>query len=360
MQVQDNKKMTKSLTVRAKRRQVAIASSVVVAGAMLWLLSAQRAHAADDPAASTAATAPTALLPTQDPCDGCNRPVAQAARPPAGAAMPQDLPRTPAPPPTFRLNDIRLNGAQTLSADELKSATQPYIGRDVALADLEALAKAITDLYRARGYFLATAVVPVQTVRDGVVEISVIEGKLGKVDVLVAPDAPISEARVRGFLAGLQPGQAVNAQSYERAMLLLSDQPGMRVGSGLQEGLTPGTSDLTVEVTPARRWAFQAEADNHGTEESGRYRVGGTVRWLSPFGIGDNLDARILLSNSNERQFGRLSYEAPLGTSGLRAGMGIARVNYELGGQFEPLDAHGVADVYDISLNYPLIRQRQQ
>ncbi|WP_275946436.1 ShlB/FhaC/HecB family hemolysin secretion/activation protein, partial [Variovorax sp. dw_954] len=110
----------------------------------------------------------------------------------------------------------------------------------------------------------------------------------------------------------------------------------------------------------ARRWAFQAEADNNGTEESGRYRAGGTVRWLSPLGIGDNLDARLLLSNSNELQFGRLSYEAPIGTSGLRAGMGVARVNYELGGQFEPLDAHGVADVYDISLNYPLIRQRQQ
>jgi len=35
--------------------------------------------------------------------------------------MPQDLPRTPAPPPTFRLNDIRLNGAQALSADELSA-----------------------------------------------------------------------------------------------------------------------------------------------------------------------------------------------------------------------------------------------
>jgi hemolysin activation/secretion protein len=32
--------------------------------------------------------------------------------------------------------------------------------------------------------------VPVQTVRDGIVEISVIEGRLGKVDVVVAPDAP--------------------------------------------------------------------------------------------------------------------------------------------------------------------------
>ena len=44
------------------------------------------------------------------------------------------------------------------------------------------------------------------------------------------------------------PGQAVNAPSYERAMLLLSDQPGIRVSSGLQEGTQPGTTDLTVDV----------------------------------------------------------------------------------------------------------------
>ncbi|WP_305729971.1 POTRA domain-containing protein, partial [Variovorax sp. dw_308] len=168
--------------LHTKRRQVAVASSVVVAGAMLWLLAAQRAHAAGEAEEATtvaaATTANTELLPTNDPCGSCGNSsnssngnssngnsssnsnsnstqLAQAARPPAGAAMPQDLPRTPAPPPTFRLNDIRLNGAQALSADELKTVTQPYIGRDVALADLEALAKAITDLYRARGYFLA-------------------------------------------------------------------------------------------------------------------------------------------------------------------------------------------------------------
>ncbi|VWX58595.1 putative activation/secretion signal peptide protein [Burkholderiales bacterium 8X] len=261
---------------------------------------------------------------------------------------------------SFRLEDLRLNGAQALGDEELKSTTQPYLGRNVTLADLEALARDITARYRARGYFLAQAVVPVQTVRGGVVEISIVEGRLGKLDVLVAADAPISEQRVRGFLAGVPTGEALHAHSYERAMLLLSDQPGIRVSSGLQEGTVPGTTDLTVEVTPAdKRWSFTAEADNHGTAESGRYRVGGTVRWLSPFGIGDNLDARVLVSNDNGLTFGRLSYEAPIGTSGLRGGIGIGRIGYELGGEFADLGAKGSADVLDVSLNYPLIRQRQ-
>jgi len=337
--------------MQARRRPTPIAFAVTALVGATLLVAAQRTHATESDA--------NALLPTQDPCGSCGRPLAQAT----GAVAPQSLPVPPQPAAAsgaFRLNDLRLNGVKALSNEELQSITTPYIGREVTLADLEGLAQAITARYKERGYFLAQAVVPVQTVRDGVVEISVIEGRLGKVEVVVAPDAPLGEARVRGFLAPLQPGEAVSAPAYERSMLLLSDQPGVKVSSGLQEGTQPGTTDLSVEVVAAPRWAFTAEADNHGTKESGRYRVGGTARWSSPFGIGDNLDIRAMVSDGNALQFGRIAYEAPIGTSGLRAGVGLSRVSYALGGQFSELDAQGRADVLDVSLNYPLIRQRQQ
>jgi len=338
-----------STEMRASQRSTPIALAVFALMGVTLLVAAQRTHAAETDA--------NTLLPTKDPCGTCDRPLAQAT----GTVAPQNLPAAPQPPAaSFKLNDLRLNGVKALTNEELQDITAPYIGRNVALGDLESLAQAITARYKERGYFLAQAVVPVQTVRDGIVEISVIEGRLGKVDVTVAPDAPISEARVRGFLAPLQPGEAVNAPAYERAMLLLSDQPGIRVSSGLQEGTQSGTTDLSVEVAAAPRWAFTAEGDNHGTKESGRFRIGGTARWLSPFGIGDNLDVRAMVSNSNALQFGRVAYEAPIGTSGLRAGVGLARVNYELGGEFTELEAQGTADVLDFSLNYPLIRQRQQ
>ncbi len=278
--------------------------------------------------------------------------------PPSAPPEPQGLPAVSTPSATFRLNDVRFTGAHALEPVELQELAQAYIGRDVAMADLEKLAASITARYRERGYFLAQAIVPVQTVREGVVEISVIEGRLGKIDVQVAPDAPISNERVRGFLDALKVGEAVNADAYERAMLLLSDQPGIRVSSGLQQGIQPGTVDLIVEVIKGRRFTGSVDADNHGTRESGRYRLGGSVRWASPAGIGDNLDARLMVSNGSNLQFGRLSYEAPLGTSGLRAGIGLARVQYEVGGEFEPLDARGYANVADLALSYPFIRQR--
>jgi len=303
----------------------------------------------------------TTLTPTQNPCTRCERDGDTSAQASPGAPT-QALP-PPAPAGAqgaFRLNDVRLKGVNALPAATIQPVVQPYIGRDVTLTDLEAMAGSITQLYRDNGYFLAQAVAPVQKVEGGVVEISVIEGRLGNVNVNVAPEAPIKEERVRAFLQALPTGAALDMPRYERAMLLLSDQPGIRVTSSLQEGAQAGTTDLTVDVVAAPRWEFSVDADNHGTEETGRYRLGASARWLSPFGIGDNMDLRVIAADSSGMVFGRASYEAPIGASGLRAGVGIAHVQYELGGDFVALDAHGTADVIDASLNYPLIRSRRQ
>ncbi|MBS0344574.1 MAG: ShlB/FhaC/HecB family hemolysin secretion/activation protein, partial [Proteobacteria bacterium] len=158
-----------------KQQRFALASGALLMAvlAMTW---AQRAQAQSQQIESTT------LTPTQNPCTACSsgnsaaQVSQQQAAPPPGAPT-QALPATPAPQTAFKLNDLRLNGAQALPADALNAVTQPYIGRTVTLSDLEQLAGAITQLYRDRGYFLAQAVVPVQTVRDGVVEISIIEGR---------------------------------------------------------------------------------------------------------------------------------------------------------------------------------------
>ena len=102
-----------------------------------------------------------ALLYAQDNPQAQRLPVLQpgggARRPPREAP----LAAPPAPQASFRLNDLRLNGAQALGNEELQAITRPYIGREVTLAHLEALAQAITANYRERGYFFAQAVVPV-------------------------------------------------------------------------------------------------------------------------------------------------------------------------------------------------------
>ncbi|WP_449433495.1 ShlB/FhaC/HecB family hemolysin secretion/activation protein [Pseudomonas putida] len=262
--------------------------------------------------------------------------------------------------PTIELREVRFNGARKISPQRLQALAADYIGRPVGLAQLDELAKRVTDLYHREGYFLAQAIVPAQKVSAGVVDITVLEGRLGKVLLQVEPNAPLSEVWVQKYLAPLEPGQPLRSDDYERAMLLLSDQPGVKVRSGLQEGVEPGTTDLVVEVSAADRWSFAVNADNHGTKESGRARAGGSARWASPTGVGDNLDLNALFSNNNGVNYGRVAYDRPLNGDGWRAGVGFSRVEYDLGGAFSELGATGTAYVTEALLSYPLLRQRSQ
>lgn len=281
---------------------------------------------------------------------------AAQAQPAPGAAT---APRSTTADAAFVLRGVEFRGNTRLGEAALSPLAQRYIGKRVSLADLEQLAADVTQLYRERGYFLAQAIVPQQAVKDGVAEISVLEGKLGRLALKLADDAPIGERRVRGLLGTIREGDAFDQRRFERAMLLLSDQPGLKVQSGLQQGLDTGTTDWVVEVDPAaRRWQASAAIDDYGSRSLGRYRWSAFGRFFSPLGIGDNLDAHVMRTVERGQTFGRLGYELPVGYDGLRAGVGYARVSYELGEQFAALGASGTARVADVSASYPIIRSR--
>lgn len=294
-------------------------------------------------------------------------PVVQAADDPqvTGQALPaQQAQALPEPQmgvqaqASFVLQGVEFVGASGVPEAELQAAVADKIGQTVGFRDLEQLAAKAVEVYRRHGYALVQVFVPVQEVVDGRVKLNVVEGMLGDVSIEIAPDAPIREERVAKTLAILTPGKPLNNRSYERAMLLLSDLPGIKPQSAISVGGASAASDLKVQVGKRDRVNYSLELDNFGTRDSGRVRLTGSLRWASPLERGDNLDLRVMVAEGMHTAFGRLSYESPVGYSGLRLGGGLARVQYELGGPFAALQPTGVGNVADVSFSYPLIRQR--
>ena len=283
---------------------------------------------------------------------------------PVAAATPQQAQALPEPQmalqtqASFVLKGVQFIGATGVPDSELQAAVADRIGTSVTFADLEQLAARAVAVYQQRGFSLVQAFVPVQEVVDGVVKITISEGVLGNVSIDVAEGAPVGRERVAKTLAVLEPGKPLNGLQYERAMLLLSDLPGIKPQSAIAAGATSGTTDLTVQVSERDRLQYGLEVDNYGTRDSGRHRVTGSLRWASPFERGDNFDVRVMLAQGMHTAFGRVSYETPVGYRGLRIGGGLARVQYELGGPFAPLEPTGVGNVADLSFSYPIIRQR--
>jgi hemolysin activation/secretion protein len=283
---------------------------------------------------------------------------------PAAAATPQQAQALPEPQmalqtqASFVLKGVQFVGATGVPDSELQAAVADRIGTSVTFADLEQLAARAAAVYQQRGFSLVQAFVPVQEVVDGVVKITISEGVLGNLNIDVAEGAPVSQERVARTLAVLEPGKPLNGMKYERAMLLLSDLPGIKPQSAIGAGAIAGTTDLTVQVTERDRLQYGLEVDNYGTRDSGRHRITGSLRWASPFERGDNFDLRVMLAEGMHTVFGRVSYETPVGYRGLRIGGGLARVQYELGGPFAPLEPTGVGNVADLAFSYPIIRQR--
>jgi hemolysin activation/secretion protein len=269
-------------------------------------------------------------------------------------------PPVTAPGPTFVLKGITLKGNDTIPTDALLAPVREKIGTQIGFADLQAIAARITQVYRERGYVLAQVVIPAQDVSSGNVELSVLEGRVGHVRLDVAAGTPIRENLLRARVEQIPVGAPLQQRELERTMLLLSDLPGIVVTSSIEAGEEPGTVDLTINVAPAKRWTFAVDVDNYGADSSGRWRLGTLARLNSPFGIGDNLDIRLLAAERLDTVYGRIGYEAPVNVEGTRVGVAVSRLNYALGKEFASLDAQGEATVVDLTVTHPLLRTRSQ
>lgn len=333
---------------RRFRRAVAWRCMLCAAAVTVWQHSAM-AQRVPDAGSILKEVAPSERTPLPPPAEP--------------GTLPQPAP-SPAPPrergTTFTLQGITLTGNAYFSTERLSELWAEKLGTTVGLDDLDAIAARITSLYRQEGFVLAQVVIPAQDVTSGTVQMTVLEGVIGNVHMIVSPNAPIRPELVQARLARIEPGKPLMQRDLERTMLTLSDLPGIRVSSTLEAGSTPGTVDLLVQVEPERRWDFTVIGDNYGTREAGELRMGVLGRINSPFMIGDNLDVRALVAQAADTAYGRVGYDAPIGNDGLRAGVGVSQLFYSLGREFEALGAHGNAAVVDASLTYPLVRTRTQ
>ncbi|MCK9216268.1 MAG: ShlB/FhaC/HecB family hemolysin secretion/activation protein, partial [Rhodoferax sp.] len=143
----------------------------------------------------------------------------------------------------------------------------------------------------------------------------------------------------------------------EHRLLLLSDLPGVKVNSSLVPGAAPGSSDLIVNLTPGKRISGSIDADNAGNHYTGANRIGATINFNEPLGLGDVASLRALTSGKGLNYL-RGAYQMQFGKA--KAGVAYGALRYELGEEFASLGAHGTTQVASLFGSYPLIRSRNE
>jgi hemolysin activation/secretion protein len=267
---------------------------------------------------------------------------------------PETAPSAAASAATFPIQRVRVTGSVVFPADRLETLVSEFGQRDVSLAQLRQAAQQITDFYRRNGMPLARAYLPAQEIKDGVVEVAVLEGRYGK--LAVTSEGRVSESLIRETLRSAKPGDVIRMGPLERDLLLLNELHGIRSTATLVPGEHAGTADLVVRLTPDRRVQGALEADNFGNRYTGELRLGGALAAANLSGRGDLFSMRGMLTDGRGVLHGRTEYQMPVGGSGLRMGAAVALTDYTLGKQFAALDAAGDATVTTLHALYPLTR----
>ena len=254
--------------------------------------------------------------------------------------------------PPFHVAGFRVGGATVFPEQQLLEVLGPA-GRDLTLAQVQERADRLTKFYNEHGYAVARAVVPAQDVRAGIVEIRVLEGRYGRIDIRNATE--VSERRILELLGEVKDGALIHGPTLEKRILLISDLAGILPRATLEPGESTGSSDLVLEIGAGKVREYTFAVDNAGNRFTGKNRLSAGFVWNSPADIGDRLTASAVTSGKGLLSM-RVTYDLPVGSSGLRAGPYISRTTYLLGESFSALDAHGTADAVGAALVFPLIR----
>jgi hemolysin activation/secretion protein len=322
-----------------------------------------RAHAMQSlTVAILAALAPLgaqAAAPPVTPDSGSILQQLKPAAPPApespatGLSMEGERATPPPPSAPFPVKSLQITGNTRFDSATLHALVADAEGQSLTLTQLGAVANRITEFYHTHHYPLARAILPAQSIKDGVVTIQVLEARYGK--VALENRSRVSDSLLAATLAPLQVGAVIEQSQMDHVLLLLSDVPKIAVNAVVKPGETVGTSDLDVTTLPGPQWSGVASIDDYGNPDTGRTRGGATVSLMDPFAHGDFLSLAFL-SSGEDLNYGRLSYESTLNGEGTRLGGAVSALHYKLGDGLQALGGHGTADVESVWGKQPLVR----
>jgi len=275
--------------------------------------------------------------------------------PDTGLRMEQEGGEKLPPSKPFMVKRIQITGNALFDAATLHALVAGSEGRELTLSQLDELAAKITDYYHSHGYPLARAIVPAQTIKDGVVTIEVIEAKYGR--IRLDNRSRVDSLLLEDTLPSLMSGAPIDQESMDHALLLLSDVPGVAVDATLSPGEAVGTSDLNVVTDATPFVSGSGQLDNYGNKYTGRNRLGANLFVSNPLHHGDVLSFSALTSGSG-MNYGRVGYDTLLNGYGTHAGASYSALHYILGGSLANLNGHGTADVGSAWIRQTMARSR--
>jgi len=249
----------------------------------------------------------------------------------------------------FELKEIKVTGSTVFKQQDFRPIYEPYLGKKVTFSDLDAISKKIESKYKEKGYFTTSVYIPEQDIKDGVIEIRVVEGKMGKIKI--EGNKWSSSIFIKKFFH-VEEDEILNIKTLARDILRLNKNPDLEVKAVVSQGKEPQTSDIALKTEDKLPWHTGFLEDNRGSRLTGKYRSMFSIRSSNVSGLGDTVFFNTLYSGNSSAE--SVSYSIPIGTYGTRFGVDITYFKMKLGKEFKPFDITGNTQIYTPHFSWEL------
>ena len=229
----------------------------------------------------------------------------------------------------------------------------------------------------AKGYTTTRILAAPQNLAGGVLTLTVMPGRIGKIRIEGADDPTRTAGRIASFQNEfpLSDGQIFNLRALEQGLENLKRLPTAEADIRIEPGEAPGTSDVVVlwqqQLLPYR---FSLGADDAGSKATGKYQGNLTFAADNPFGLSDlfyvsyghDLGHKASYTDSAGHTTGSgsrslaLHYSAPFGNWLLAFNHNRYRYHQAVAGDSENYDYNGESFNTDIGLSRLLYRDERR
>ena len=175
---------------------------------------------------------------------------------------------------SFKLKNISITGNTVFPTYVLMRLVDFKIGQEVTINDLIMSANDITDYYQAKGYISTIAYLPPQKVKNGTIEIKILEGKYGNVEINPGKWERASYLNKKYLQDNnIEPGKVLNVKDVRNALQEMSTEEYMQGAVSFADNEeSEEYSDVTLDVKDRFPLNLDLRYDNQGREAIGTER----------------------------------------------------------------------------------------
>jgi hemolysin activation/secretion protein len=255
-------------------------------------------------------------------------------------------------------NEIANKGDTLVPSTILREAVAQFRDRELSLDDMNEVANLVTSTYQERGYILARAYVPEQEIKEGILQIAILEGDVG--EVKVSGQKYYNERVIRrNFLEQVKHG-VIREDLLERGLLLSQDLPGSETKVVLEPGEKTGSANILLKTEDRLAINWTIDFNNFGSELVSKERYGTYIDITDPW-YGSTLSLREVTGNDpKDSLLFKGDWSFPINMWGTRLNLSYLKGNYVVGQQLTELGMDGDSTIYGMSFSHPLLREKNQ